>query len=59
MQGVIVAAGEGRMEEGKRTPMNVKVGDKVLFGKYSHESIKVDGEEYYILSESNILAVIK
>ena len=59
MQGTVVAAGDGRIEDGKRVPMTVKVGDKVLFGKYSHEEIKQGGETYYILSESNILAVIK
>ena len=59
MQGTVVAVGEGRIEDGKRVPMQVKVGDKVLFGKYSHEEIKQGGEAYYILSESNILAVIK
>jgi len=58
-QGRVVAVGEGRWEEGKRVPMSVKVGDKVVFSRYGYEEVKLDGEEYYILKEENILAVIK
>lgn len=59
-QGVVVAVGQGRTtDEGKHVPPQVKVGDTVLFSKYGPDEIKVDGEEYYILSETNILAVIK
>ncbi|MBU6323763.1 MAG: co-chaperone GroES [Patescibacteria group bacterium] len=57
-QGKVVAVGEGKYEDGKRVPMTVKVGDSVLFSKYGYDEVKVDGEEYYILSESNVLAVI-
>jgi chaperonin GroES len=59
MTGEVVAVGPGKYEDGKLVPMQVKVGDRVLFGKYSHEEVKVEGEEYYLISESNILAIIK
>ena len=59
MTGKVVATGPGRYEEGKLVPMQVKVGDVVLFGKYSHEEVKVAGIEYYLVAEANILAVIK
>lgn len=59
-EGVIVAVGPGRTtEDGKVIPLNVKVGDVILFSKYGPNEIKIDEEDYYILSESNILAVIK
>ena len=59
-QGKVVAVGEGRMtDDGSVIPMRVKKGDTVIFSKYGPDEIKVDGEEYYILSESSILAVIK
>ena len=58
-QGEIVAVGPGKFEEGKRVPMEVKVGDKVLYGKYSGTDVTLDGEEYLILRESDVLAVIK
>ena len=59
-QGKVVAVGEGRItDEGKLVPVTVKKGDTVIFSKYGHDEIKVDNEEYYILSESNILAIIK
>lgn len=58
-QGEVVAAGTGRiMENGNLAPMTVKVGDKVVFKKYSPDEVKVDGEEYLIISESDILAVV-
>ena len=58
-QGVVVAVGPGKMgEDGKRLPMGVKVGDTVLFTKYGPDEVKLDGKEYYILSESSILAII-
>ena len=57
-QGTVVAVGPGKFEEGKRSPMSVKVGDTVLFSKYGYDEVKVEGVEYYILSESNVLAVI-
>jgi len=58
-QGAVIAVGEGRFEDGKLIPMRVKVGDTVLFSKYSPDEIKVEGEDYYILREENILAIIK
>jgi chaperonin GroES len=57
-QGEIVAVGPGRFDEGKRVPMDVKVGDKVLYGKYSGTEVTLDNEQYLILRESDVLAVI-
>ena len=57
-QGEIVAVGPGRFDEGKRVPMDVKVGDKVLYGKYSGTEITLDNEQYLILRESDVLAVV-
>ena len=57
-QGEIVAIGPGRFEKDKRVPMEVKVGDKVLYGKYSGTEVTIDGENYLILRESDVLAVI-
>ena len=57
-QGEIVAVGPGRFDEGKRVPMDVKVGDKVLYGKYSGTEVTIDGEELLILRESDVLAVL-
>lgn len=58
-QGIVMAVGPGKFDDGAREPMDVKVGDRVLFSKYGHDTVTVDGTEYYILSESNVLAVIK
>lgn len=59
-QGEIVAVGPGKLnDDGKRTALEVKVGDKVLYGKYSGTDITVDGEEYLILRESDVLAIVK
>src|SRR5205085_8031160 len=57
-QGEIIAVGPGRFDEGKRVPMEVKVGDKVLYGKYSGTEVTVEGETLLILRESDVLAVI-
>jgi chaperonin GroES len=57
-QGEIVAVGPGRYEKDKRVPMEVKVGDKVLYGKYSGTEVTVDGEQVLILRESDVLAVV-
>jgi chaperonin GroES len=57
-QGEILAVGPGRFDEGKRVPMDVKVGDKVLYGKYSGTEVTIDGEQLLILRESDVLAVI-
>ena len=59
-QGTIVAVGPGkRDEDGKLVPMNVKVGERVMFAKYGPDEIKIAGKEYFILSESSILAIIE
>ncbi|MGH9691128.1 MAG: co-chaperone GroES [Candidatus Acidiferrales bacterium] len=55
-EGEVVAVGLGRIEKGKRIPIDVKVGDRVLFGKYTGNDINVDGQEYLILREEEILA---
>jgi|SRR5690606_20177489 len=57
-QGEIVAVGPGRFEDGNRVPMDVKVGDKVLYGKYSGTEVTLEGEQYLILRETDVLAVI-
>jgi chaperonin GroES len=55
----VVAVGPGKLDDdGKRTPVDVKVGDKVLVGKYSGSDIKIDGEDYVIVREDEILAVV-
>lgn len=59
-QGVVVAVGSGRTTDtGTLIKPSVKVGDEVLFSKYGPEEIKIDGEEFYILSESQVLAIVK
>jgi chaperonin GroES len=55
-EGEIVAVGAGKLEKGQRIPLDVAVGDRVLFGKYSGTEIKLDDEEYLILREEEILA---
>jgi len=55
-EGEVIAVGAGRLEKGVRIPLDVKAGDRVLFGKYSGTDIKLDGEEYLILREEDILA---
>ncbi len=59
MQGEIMAVGTGKVsEEGKVTPLTLKKGDKVLYGKYSGTEITVDGQEYLIMRESDVYAII-
>jgi len=60
-QGIVVAVGEGKWDEDgeKRIPMEVKIGDRIVFSKYSHDEIKVDDKEYFIVGESSILAILK
>ena len=59
-EGEIVAAGTGaRSEEGKVTPLDVKVGDRVLFGKWSGTEVKLEGEELIIMKESDIMGVLE
>ena len=57
-QGEIIAVGPGRFEKDKKVPMELKVGDKVLYGKYSGSEVTIDNEQYLILRESDVLAVI-
>lgn len=59
-QGKVIAVGAGRVnDDGKTIPVKVKVGDTVLFSKYGPDEVKIDGEEYFIISESAILAILK
>lgn len=59
VEGVVVAVGEGKvLDNGKRQPMDVKVDDKVIYSKYSGTEVKLDGEEFLIISERDVLAVV-
>ncbi len=58
-QGKVVAVGSGKVkDDGKRVPLDVKEGDTILFGKYSGQEIKVDGQEFLIMREDEVLAVL-
>ena len=60
MQGDIIAVGKGKVtEDGKVLPLDVKVGDKVLFGKYSGTEIKIEGKEYLMMREDDVLGVVE
>jgi len=60
MQGTIIAVGNGKLaENGSVTPLQVKVGDMVLYGKYAGTEISIDGEDYLIMRESDIFAIVK
>jgi len=59
-QGKVIAAGQGKAgEQGKRVPLDVKAGDTILFGRYAGQEVKLDGEEYLIMKEDDVLAVIE
>ena len=59
-RGKVVAAGNGKVtEEGKRVPLDVKSGDRILFGKYSGNEVKIDGDDYLILREEDVLAILE
>jgi chaperonin GroES len=59
-EGLVVAAGPGRVnEDGKVTPLDVKKGDKILFGKYSGTEVTLEGEEHLIIREEDVLAVLE
>ena len=59
-EGEVVAVGKGkRLEDGTVVPLDVKVGDKILFGKYSGSDIKIDGEDLLIMKESDVLGVLE
>jgi chaperonin GroES len=59
-EGRVVAIGDGKtLESGKKAPLTVKPGDKILFGKYSGTEIKIDGEEHLIMREEDVLAIVE
>ena len=58
-RGEVIAAGSGKVkDDGKRVPLDVKAGDLILFGKYTSQEVKLDGEEYLIMREDEVLALI-
>ena len=58
-EGVVIAVGPGKVVDGSLRPLDVKAGDRVLFGKYTGSEVKVDGEDYVIMREEEIFAVIQ
>ena len=59
-QGTVVAAGNGKAKDnGKRVPLDVKAGDRILFGKYSGQEVRLDGKDYFIMKEDDVLAVLE
>ena len=59
-EGKVIAVGNGKVnDEGKKVPLDVKAGDKILFGKYSGSEVKVDDHEYLIMKEEDVLAIIE
>ncbi len=60
LEGVVIAVGTGKItESGKELPLTVKINDKVLFGKFAGSEIKIDGEEYLLMKEDEILGIIE
>jgi len=59
MQGEVLAVGSGEMVDGKKVPLELKVGDKVIYSKYAGTEVKMDGKEYLIVRQSDVLAVIE
>jgi chaperonin GroES len=58
-EGKVIAVGEGKIgDDGKRAPMALKAGDRILFGKYSGTEVKIEGEEYLIMREDDVLGII-
>jgi chaperonin GroES len=57
-EGEVIAVGAGKMDKGHRIPLDVKVGDRILFGKYTGNDIEIDGQEYLILREEEILVKV-
>jgi chaperonin GroES len=57
-EGEVIAVGAGKMEKGHRIPLDVRVGDRILFGKYTGNDIEIDGQEYLILREEEILVKV-
>ena len=58
-KGEVLAVGSGEIIDGKKVPLEVKVGDKIIFSKYAGTEVKIDGEEYLVLSERDILAIFE
>lgn len=59
MEGTIVAVGPGNYEDGERVALHVREGDRIVFGKWSGDDVEIDGEEFVILTEDNIIGVLK
>jgi|SRR5262249_55252806 len=60
LQGTVIVAGSGKTtDDGKRVPLDVKAGDRILFGKYAGQEIMLDGEEYLIMKEDDVLGIIE
>jgi chaperonin GroES len=58
-EGKVIAVGSGKVtDEGKKLPLDVKAGDRILFGKYSGSEVKIDGQEYLILREEDVLGIL-
>jgi chaperonin GroES len=58
-QGEVIAVGNGKiLEDGKVRPLDVKVGDRILFGKYSGSTVKIEGEEYLVMREDDIMGIV-
>jgi chaperonin GroES len=57
-EGEVMAVGAGKMEKGRRIPLDVKVGDRILFGKYSGSAAKIEGTEYLVMREDDIMGVV-
>ena len=58
-EGKVIAVGNGKVnDEGKKVPLDVKAGDRILFGKYSGSEVKIDGDEYLILREEDVLGIL-
>jgi chaperonin GroES len=58
-EGEVLAVGPGRFEDGQRLPLDVKVGDKVIYSKYGGTEVKYDGQEYLLLSARDVLAIVE
>ena len=58
-QGEVIAVGPGKLDDGKREPLSVSIGDIILFAKYSPTEVELDGEKFLVIEEKDILAVIK
>jgi chaperonin GroES len=59
VEGTVVAVGPGKFEDGQRVPMDVKVGDTVIYSKYGGTEVKVEGDEYLILSARDVMAIVE